>query len=359
MKKQKILVVDDSEMNRAILIGLIEGDYDFVEAGNGAEALKILRETDDIDLMLLDIIMPVTDGIGLLELMKENGLIHAVPVIIVSAENSAFVMHQAYKLGAIDYISRPFDTLVVQRRVRNTLMLYAKQEALIAGVRQVVDDQAHYRTAILRATGLMAERFVPAATRRARIVRRLTPTLLRVWKAEDASIEVLEREAELTSTAGALAELACRDAVEGRKAEAALFLTALATIAPPDGSELLLAKLEAAVKTLAGVDAPQDATLQALKLADAYAIASETLPQRAAQQAAAESSGCSKTLRAVFSKMTSELSSAEVEAPVSATDGDADEARWCAEEFLSTLFAGSPAQQGASLVSATDEEKRK
>ncbi len=358
MKKQKILVVDDSEMNRAILIGLIEGDYDFVEAGNGAEALKILRETDDIDLMLLDIIMPVTDGIGLLELMKENGLIHAVPVIIVSAENSAFVMHQAYKLGAIDYISRPFDTLVVQRRVRNTLMLYAKQEALIAGVRQVVDDQAHYRTAILRATSLMAERFIPAATRRARIVRRLMPALLRAWKSEDASVAVLEREAEVAATAGALAELACRDAAEGRKAEAALFLKALATIAPPDGDELFN-QLEAAVKTLSGLEAPQDATLQALRLADAYAVASETQPQRAAQQAAAESSGCDKTLRAVFSKMTGELSSAEVEAPVSATDGDADEARRCAEEFLTTLFAGGPARQGASLGPATDEEKRK
>ncbi len=344
MKKQKILIVDDSEMNRAILIGLIEGDYDFVEAGNGAEALRILRETDDIDLMLLDIIMPVTDGIGLLELMKENGLIHAVPVVIISAENSAFVMHQAYQLGAIDYISRPFDTLVLQRRLRNTLMLYAKQSTLTEGVRQVVDDQAHYRTAILRAVGLLAERSSPLSTRRARIVRRLTPKLIRAWKTMDASVTVLEREAELTSTAGAVGELACGDVVAERGREAASFLLALSTIAPADRSELFLAKLEDVVKTLASETVPQDATLQAVRLADVYARASETLPQAAAQQAAVESSGCDKTLCSVFSKMTSELSSAEVEAPASATDGDADEARRCAEEFLTTLFAGSPAQ---------------
>ena len=140
-EKQKILIVDDSEMNRAILTGILDDGYDFLEAENGLQALDVLRAHRDISLVLLDIVMPKLDGFGVLSVMGEQHWIDQTPVIMISAESDSMLVERAYQLGATDYISRPFDKSVVRRRVINTLMLYGKQKHLM----RMITEQVYRR----------------------------------------------------------------------------------------------------------------------------------------------------------------------------------------------------------------------
>lgn len=130
-KKKKILVVDDSEMNRSILADMLGDEYEILEASNGLEGLaEMKRHEDEIALMLLDVVMPEMDGFEVLSVMNKGGWIGSIPVIMISAETSSTHVNQAYDLGVTDYISRPFDGKVVRRRVNNTIMLYTKQKML-------------------------------------------------------------------------------------------------------------------------------------------------------------------------------------------------------------------------------------
>ena len=130
MKKQKILIVDDSEMNRALLADMLEDQYQIVEAENGAEAIAILQQhIMEFSLMLLDIMMPEMDGFEDLAYMNKSHWDN-LAVIMISAEDSPSYIKRAYDLGAFDYISRPFDPAVVHHRVSNTMLMYAKQRQL-------------------------------------------------------------------------------------------------------------------------------------------------------------------------------------------------------------------------------------
>lgn len=130
--KQKILIVDDSEMNRSILADMLGEEYEIVEAADGAEAVARLNiDSTDISLILLDIVMPNMDGFEVLEVMNKCNWIQNIPVIMISAENSYSYVERAYELGVTDFINRPFDGMVVHRRVINTIMLYAKQKKLV------------------------------------------------------------------------------------------------------------------------------------------------------------------------------------------------------------------------------------
>lgn len=128
-------------MNRAILTEILGDDYQFIEAENGLQAVEILRSGADVDLLLLDIVMPEMDGFGVLQAMNHNHWIGEVPVVMISAESDTRVVEHAYDLGATDYISRPFDMAVVRRRVINTLLLYAKQKRLM----HLVAEQVYER----------------------------------------------------------------------------------------------------------------------------------------------------------------------------------------------------------------------
>lgn len=134
-QKPRVLIVDDSEMNRVILSEMLGDDYDIIEAENGAEAVAILqKESVSISLVLLDIVMPVMDGYEVLDVMHNKHWLDDVPVIMISADNSVSSMRRAYELGITDFISRPFDALIVHHRVINTIMLYSKQKKLISMV---------------------------------------------------------------------------------------------------------------------------------------------------------------------------------------------------------------------------------
>ena len=142
MNKQKILIADDSEINRALLIEILENQYDIVEAENGVEAIALLsRYKTEFSLLLLDIMMPEMDGFEVLAFIKKRSWNANLAVIMISADNSPANIKQAYDFGAFDYISRPFDPAIVQHRIANTMLLYARQHYLEEIIAQQYQSQ--------------------------------------------------------------------------------------------------------------------------------------------------------------------------------------------------------------------------
>ena len=148
--KYKILIVDDSEMNREILSSMLGDEFDILEAADGKECISVIRKYGrDIALVLLDIVMPEMDGFEVLEFMNKHEWIDDIPVIMISSEDSAASVKKAYEMGVSDYINRPFDVEVVHRRVFNTIKLYAKQRRLIALItNQVYEKEKNNRILI-------------------------------------------------------------------------------------------------------------------------------------------------------------------------------------------------------------------
>ena len=145
--KYRILVVDDSEMNREILSEILNEEYDIIEADSGDTCIDMLRKYETgISLVLLDIVMPGMDGFGVLNYMNRHHYLEDIPVIMISSEDSTETVRRAYEMGVSDYINRPFDAGVVHRRVYNTIKLYAKQRRLIALItNQVYEKEKNTR----------------------------------------------------------------------------------------------------------------------------------------------------------------------------------------------------------------------
>ena len=138
--RQRVLVVDDSYMNRMILTEILKSDYEIINASSGEECLEIIEKYGTgIDIILLDIVMPGMDGFEVLNYMNNNNWIEDIPVILISSEDSNQYIRRAYEMGVSDYISRPFDAKVVYQRVLNTIKLYAKQRRLI----NLITDQVY------------------------------------------------------------------------------------------------------------------------------------------------------------------------------------------------------------------------
>lgn len=130
-EKPHILIVDDSALNRELLSDILSDSYEIEEASDGSQALEIISvRRDDFACVLLDLSMSNVNGFEVLEKMQKKGWIRLLPVIIISAENTSEYIRKSFELGASDYISRPFDSVVVQRRIDNTVQLYAKQKRL-------------------------------------------------------------------------------------------------------------------------------------------------------------------------------------------------------------------------------------
>ena len=139
-RSHRVMIVDDSEMNRFLLREMLGQELEILEAENGEECLELLqRYGTDISLVLLDIVMPLKSGFEVLEEMDKNHWLGEIPVIMISSEDSAAAIRRAYELGVTDYISRPFDAQVVYRRVMNTIKLYTRQRHLV----DLVKDQLY------------------------------------------------------------------------------------------------------------------------------------------------------------------------------------------------------------------------
>ena len=142
MEKQKILIADDSEMNRALLAEILKEQYDVAEAENGAEAISLLsKQRADFSLLLLEIMMPEMDGLEVLACINKYHWNDTLAVIMISADDSPANIKRAYDLGAFDYISRPFDLTIVQRRISNTMFLYARQQRLEKIIAEQLQEQ--------------------------------------------------------------------------------------------------------------------------------------------------------------------------------------------------------------------------
>ena len=149
VNKQKILIVDESELNREMLKAILGEEYDYAEAENGAQAILMLQQDMNIDLLLLDINMPQIDGFGVLEVMKQRNWLQEIPVIITSSEDDESFIQKAYELGVTDYIRRPFNLTVTQRRVSNALTLYARQKHLVHLAEEQVYEHEKTNSAII------------------------------------------------------------------------------------------------------------------------------------------------------------------------------------------------------------------
>ena len=142
--RQQILIVDDSEMNRAILTEILQKDYRILNAEDGEQCIEILEQKGTaISLILLDLVMPKMDGFEVLAVMNKKQWIEDIPVIMISSEDSAKFIQKAYEFGVTDYIGRPFDAKVVYQRVFNTIKLYAKQRHLLSLITCQIYEKEH------------------------------------------------------------------------------------------------------------------------------------------------------------------------------------------------------------------------
>ena len=131
MQKQQILIVDDEEINRVILKGLFQDEYAVIEATNGQEAIAQLESENDFILVLLDIVMPVMNGFGVLQYMKEHDLLEQTPVILITGETVIDSEDQAYSFGVADVMHKPFYPHIVMRRSSNIIELSLRWKQLI------------------------------------------------------------------------------------------------------------------------------------------------------------------------------------------------------------------------------------
>lgn len=207
-KNARILIVDDSEMNRDMLSDMLSDDYDIVDAANGEEALSILKEqVYDIDLVLLDIIMPAVDGFGVLDVMKRYHWIDNTPVIIISSEISQSYIRKAFELGVTDYILRPFDSFVIHKRVSNTLMLYRKQKKLLSALEEQVYENEKNNSMMINVLAHIVEFRNGESGMHVHHIKQLTSILLQNLIEKTDKYRLTENDILLISTASSLHDI--------------------------------------------------------------------------------------------------------------------------------------------------------
>lgn len=207
-KNARILIVDDSEMNRDMLSDMLSDDYDIVEAADGEEALSILKErVYDIDLVLLDIIMPAVDGFGVLDVMKRYHWIDNTPVIMISSETSQSYIRKAFELGVTDYIIRPFDSFIIRKRVSNTLMLYRKQKKLLSALEEQVYENEKNNSMMINVLAHIVEFRNGESGMHVHHIKQLTSILLQNLIEKTDKYHLTENDILLISTASSLHDI--------------------------------------------------------------------------------------------------------------------------------------------------------
>lgn len=207
MERQTILIVDDAEMNRMMLSDMLGDQYDYVEAADGREALRILEKNVSIDLILLDINMPEMNGFEVLEEMNRYHWIQEVPVIMITAEESVESMEHAYSLGVTDYIPRPFNVYIVRRRVENTLNLYVNQKRLMRLVSDQIAEKEENNTLMVSILSNVVEIRNHESGDHIRNIRRITELLLHQLVQKTKAYHLSEEDIALIMTASSLHDI--------------------------------------------------------------------------------------------------------------------------------------------------------
>ena len=142
MNNSTILIVDDVDINREILCEMFQ-DYNTIQAANGREALDVIAsKPEEISVVLLDIVMPVMNGVEVLEEMKRRNWIDSIPVLLITGEATTQIERDAYRLGASDIIKKPFDAYIVKQRTKNVIELYYNKRHL--------EEMVELQTKVLR-----------------------------------------------------------------------------------------------------------------------------------------------------------------------------------------------------------------
>lgn len=157
MNKPKILIADNSRINRMILTELLSDEYEVLQAENGREAISVISvNPDEIELVVLDLVMPVMDGFKTLKVMKERGWLTTIPVIVITSDDE-ISMEDAYKTGAVDFIKRPYNSAIIHNRIKNTLALYRKQKRLMGMVEEQIAETEIYSRQMIDILGNIVE----------------------------------------------------------------------------------------------------------------------------------------------------------------------------------------------------------
>lgn len=141
---KKILVVDDFEGNRELLEDILCEEYEVDTAENGEQAISMINEKQDYSIILLDLMMPVLDGFGVLEYMQKKNLLDKHFVIIISGDSSAETESRCLDYGIADFIAKPFKEKVILKRIKNVLTLQEYQNSLEGEINrknQVLENQ--------------------------------------------------------------------------------------------------------------------------------------------------------------------------------------------------------------------------
>ena len=206
--RQTILIADDSEMNRSILTDMLGDEYEIMEAENGVEAVSILQKYGNaISLLLLDIVMPQMDGFGVLTVMNQHRWIEDIPVIVISSESASTHVERAYELGVTEFISRPFDALILHRRVVNTILLYAKQKRLIDLVADQIYEKEQQSGLMVDILSHIVEFRNGESGQHVLHIRTLTELLLRYLSHKEGTCQLSRSEIALICTASALHDI--------------------------------------------------------------------------------------------------------------------------------------------------------
>lgn len=207
-EKPSVLIVDDSEMNRAILSEMLKDEYCILEADSGRAALDMVdRYGDELSLVLLDIAMPGMNGFEVLGDLSRRSIIDNLPVIMISSEDSDDVVLRAYELGASDYVNRPFDSRVVRRRVSNTIRLYAKQRRLTSLLFQQYNERVKNSRMLIDIMAGVMELRNGESGRHVTNIEKLTELLLGCLVHRSDSISLDNEERSTIALASALHDI--------------------------------------------------------------------------------------------------------------------------------------------------------
>lgn len=206
--KLRVLIVDDSELNREMLGSMLGDEYEILEAENGVQAVEIMREhVSNLSLILLDVQMPQMDG---LELLKHMGRLHwidVIPVIMISSETAPQFIERAYDLGATDYIARPYNTMIVRRRVANVILSFARQRQLMEIITQQISKKEKDNRLMLSILSHIVEFRNGESGLHVIHINIITDLLLRQYMLKIGSNKITNEDISLISMASALHDI--------------------------------------------------------------------------------------------------------------------------------------------------------
>ena len=129
--RSKVLIVDDQELNRDMLTAILEKDYPILEVDGGKKAIAMIQQhQEEIAVVLLDLVMPEVDGYAVLDVMKKQGWLKHIPVLVITAESKPEAESKCFEKGVSDFIKKPFDRNIVVNRVKNIVDLFSYKNHL-------------------------------------------------------------------------------------------------------------------------------------------------------------------------------------------------------------------------------------